>query len=366
MGGVSTTLSVAAGGGGDALAALIVGRTLNPGGEVKPVVASFSWDRYVIDPAPGPRTVQDFDGLVRHAPHVWEVTADSTLRHGGVSGLTILARCTEGRFFLLDPSGGFDGVHRQLAELAALISASTVSLVDVGGDIAASGKEPELSSPLADSLALAAVAALPLRGQVIVGGPGLDGELDAHYVRARMISAGAYERRTTSLDVEAYSPALNRHPSEATALLSAAALGIEGHAEIRDSAALVPIQATSADLLIADVEAVQAINMVAQGLASSRTFAEAEEITRAICGRTELDHERRKAKTLARTAYEPPGGREIESRIGTHLLAAGERGATLISFRRLGELAGLRTYEPDLIRSAAHESAYHDLPLCHF
>ncbi len=361
---VSLTLSVAAGGGGDALAALIIDSALHDASPDRQVVASLSWDRYIIDPTPGPRTVRDFDGLVQHGRHVWEVTADSRLRAGGVSGLAILAQRTEGRFFLLDPSEGADGLRTQLAELAAMTSATAVSLVDVGGDITALGQEPGLASPLADSLVLAAVAGLAIPGKVAVAGPGLDGELPSDYVRERMSDAGALQHRVTSPDVKAFKAALDYHPSEATALLSAAALGLQGQAEIRDSAALVPIDATSADLLVAESAAVFASNEVARALVDSRSFKEAENLTRRICGRTELDHERRKAEALARIPYEAPSAEELRVRISVHRLKAAARGTSLISFRRLGEVAGLRTYEPQLIRSVARNLAYDDVPLC--
>jgi Protein of unknown function (DUF1152) len=226
------------------------------------------------------------------------------------------------------------------------------------------GHEPELSGPLADSLALAAVAGLSVPGTVAVGGPGLDGELSGAYVRARMTDANAHPHRVTSADVKAYISALDWHPSEATALLSATALGIEGRAEIRDSAALVPVDATSADLLVADCQAVLALNRVAQQLAGSRSFAQVESITREVCGRTELDYERRKAASLAEIAYAPPNAKGLQARIAVHRRRASDYGATLISFRRLGEIAGLRTYEPDVIRAAAGELAYDDVPLC--
>ncbi|MEU4241044.1 DUF1152 domain-containing protein [Actinoplanes sp. NPDC026619] len=361
---MSTTLSVAAGGGGDALAALIVGQALDPQGAANRVVASFSWDRYIIDPTPGPRTAEDFDGLLQHAPHVWEVTAHSKLRAGGTSGLTILAEYTEGRFFLLDPSWGAEGLRQQLTELAALVKAVGVTLVDVGGDIAASGHEPELSSPLADSLALAAVAGLPLPARVVVAGPGLDGELPGNYVREAMTRASMVTHRVSAEDVRPFMTALNHHPSEATALLSAAALGIEGSAEIRDSAALVPIDASSADLLIAEVDALLAVNHVAQDLMNARSLADVETATRERCGRTELDHERRKAEALSQQPYQPPTADEIHARIATHRTRARERGATLVSLRRLGEVVGLRTYEPVLIRSAAGTRSIDTVPLC--
>ena len=53
---------MAAGGGGDALAALFVHRALSPEGE-RAVVASYSWDRFILDPQPGPRCPADFYGL---------------------------------------------------------------------------------------------------------------------------------------------------------------------------------------------------------------------------------------------------------------------------------------------------------------
>jgi hypothetical protein len=89
-----------------------------------------------------------------------------------------------------------------------------------------------------------------------------------------------------------------------------------------------------------------------------------ESVTRELCGRTELNHERRKAASLAETAYAPPNAKDLQARIATHRRRASDHGATLISFRRLGEVAGLRTYKPDLIRAAAGELAYDDVPLC--
>ena len=364
MGHVSATLSVAAGGGGDALAALIVGRARGQDNPRQQMVASFSWDRYLIDPTPGPRTVEDFSDLHQPARHVWEVTGRSQLRSGGTSGLSVLATHTDARFFLLDPSDGVAGLRRQLDALAQYVSASAITLVDVGGDIAARGDEPNLLSPLADSMALAAVAGLPVGSEVVVAGPGLDGELPEAYVRSQMGTAGHHQQRVSSSDAKNYVAALDHHPSEATALLSAAAIGIEGKAEIRDSAALVPLGAASADLLVASCGAILANNSVASSLAPTRSFAEAEQVTRAICGRTELDHERAKAAAAKHQVRDDPPSDEIRRRIEAYRSAAARRGADLVSFRRLTEAIGLHRYDPALIRAAAGELAYDDVPLC--
>jgi hypothetical protein len=69
-----TTLFVAAGGGGDALASLLLSRQLGTSGQV-PIVASYSWDRRILDPLPGPRSVTDFEGVRQLTPHNVEVIA---------------------------------------------------------------------------------------------------------------------------------------------------------------------------------------------------------------------------------------------------------------------------------------------------
>jgi hypothetical protein len=57
------TLVIAAGGGGDAITGSVV---FGPLGLAEPsAVMTYSWDRLMIDPLPGPRVAKDFTGL-RH------------------------------------------------------------------------------------------------------------------------------------------------------------------------------------------------------------------------------------------------------------------------------------------------------------
>ncbi|GAA0536719.1 hypothetical protein GCM10010172_17570 [Paractinoplanes ferrugineus] len=107
-----------------------------------------------------------------------------------------------------------------------------------------------------------------------------------------------------------------------------------------------------------------AINRVAQDLMGTQSFVDAEAVTRKRCVRTELDHERRKAETLAQKPYQTPTDDEIRTRITAHQTRARERGATLVSLRRLGEVVGLRTYEPAIIRTAIGNRGIHSVPLC--
>src|SRR4051812_15125824 len=110
----NTMLFVAAGGGGDAVAALMVARGLLGFRDAHDVpIASFAWERKVFDPLPGPRTPGDFQGLVRRGWHNWEVGASASLRDG-TTFLPSIARESGAPLFLLDPSGGSRRMATQL------------------------------------------------------------------------------------------------------------------------------------------------------------------------------------------------------------------------------------------------------------
>jgi hypothetical protein len=356
-----TTLLVAAGGGGDALASLLLSHQLSTGSRV-PVVASYSWDRRILDPLPGPRSITDFGAVRQLTPHNVEVTASSRLRSGGQSTLSLLAETTAARFVLLDPHSGAVGMRRQIMELIQHFSFESVLLVDVGGDLVSTGSEDELRSPLADALALASLGDFPASVHVAVAGPGLDGELSPSYVRSRCISLGGNLRaHLDGSHVEPYFSALAKHPSEATTLLAAAALGIVGTAEIRDNSDTVAVTDASAEIYVLSGSGAFAGNKLAQELTATRSLAEAEAATLAVCGRCELDYERQKAAGLPQVTT--PAA-EMQRRLQEYWISAAARGITLATFRRLAEVMKLPRYDPDLIRSIARLHADKRLALC--
>ncbi|MFL6294256.1 MAG: DUF1152 domain-containing protein, partial [Actinomycetes bacterium] len=81
-------------------------------------------------------------------------------------------------------------MRQQLVQLIEKFPFESVVLVDVGGDVLATGVELELRSPLADALSLAALADFPLPVHVAVAGLGLDGELSQSYASSRSVSLG--------------------------------------------------------------------------------------------------------------------------------------------------------------------------------
>jgi hypothetical protein len=339
-----------------------VSRRLHADGAV-PVVASYSWDRRILDPMPGPRFPKDFEGVRRLTPCNVEITAESRLHSGGSSTLSLLAKTTQAQFVLLDPSSGALGMRQQVIELVQHFSFTSVLLVDVGGDVVATGTEEELRSPLADALALATLADFPVPVHVAVAGPGLDGELAASYVRSRCLAhGGELFGRLTAADIEPHFRALAQHPSEATTLLAASALGITGRAEIRDNADFVALNNDSADVYVLDAAAAVDCNQLTQALVATRSMTEAEAATVALCGRSELDYERQKAIMLR--SMSPPTAAEMQRRLQDYWSFSTVRGITLTTFRRLSEVLRLTSYDPTLIRVLAGSHADRRLALC--
>jgi hypothetical protein len=356
------TLMVAAGGGGDALASLLLSRQLADAAWT-PIVASYSWDRRLLDPSPGPRFATDFIGARQLTSKTVEITRDSKLRAGGVSTLKLLAEATAARFPLMDPSGGAQGMREQVIELIERFAFDSVLLVDVGGDLMGVGTEPTLRSPLADALALASLANLPVPVRVAVAGPGLDGELSAPYVRARCRALGGeLAGHLGGSDIEPHLSVLGQHPSESTTLLAAAAVGMVGRAEIRDNADLVALTDTSTEIYVLDGADVIAGSPLAKELKASRSLREAEATTRAVCGRSELDYERQKAETMRLRS--PPSSAQMQWALEAYWSYATASGITLVTFRRLCEVMKLTRYDPLLVRSLAGSRADSRLAIC--
>ncbi|MFE3257956.1 DUF1152 domain-containing protein [Nocardia sp. NPDC059091] len=147
-----TAIAIAAGGGGDAITAAMLAAAMPELGIA--AIMSYSWDWFMIDPAPGPRERADFEGLIDRGG-VAEVPETAALLRG-TSTLPRLAGCISYPLVLLDAAGGATAMADLMRCAAITFDADELVMVDVGGDIIAEGHESGLRSPLADSLALAA------------------------------------------------------------------------------------------------------------------------------------------------------------------------------------------------------------------
>ncbi|WP_411104189.1 DUF1152 domain-containing protein [Streptomyces sp. cmx-4-9] len=298
-----TKLLIAAGGGGDAITAAVIHAALH-GADAPALVLTYAWERLVVDPVPGPRRIRDFAGLDRVAPGLDLITPASAPRSPAGSLLPRLSGELAPRLGLLDPYEGVAGLARRIRAAARWCGADRVDLVDVGGDIVARGDEPTLRSPLGDALAVAACAAAGLDTTVYVAGPGLDNEVPLPDLLPRLgPPAFALEAAHTRV----VGGVFDWHPSEASALLVAAARGVRGVCGTRDSPRPVSLDDTAGGVHRLTLERVLALSPLGRGLAGTTDLEEAEEVSRSVCGFSEIARERGRA-AAARVAGRGPGG----------------------------------------------------------
>lgn len=344
------TLYIAAGGGGDALGVLLVHPLLDKENGV-PLIATYAWERLRVDPVPGPRGISGFANLGTVASHPIEVLASSDTVPPGRSTLPRLAADTRARLFILDPWDGALGMSRQLDLLVRHLDVDHVVALDVGGDAVAKGDETDLLSPLADSLAIAACRHLTVPVQVVVAGPGVDGELNEHTVFENLealcaVSCGCVGPREVAL----IRSVLTWHPSEATAVLATAALGIRGTVEIRRRSITVTLTDRSPTLWTTSFEALAKHSLLVEPLAETRSLAEAESVVRRTTV-SELDRERERAKRLDWNHIDTIPV-DLAHRINLYTQDAIKRGVDLITSRRLVEAIDLPNLETGLLTEA--------------
>jgi len=304
------------------------------------LILTYSWDRLLVDPVPGPGSPADFLGLRRLTPHVRAVPGDATLKPPHAATLPRLAAELPHTLALIDPYAGAVGITRQLDELTARFAPDSIDLLDVGGDILAHGDEPTLRSPMADALTLAACTRATARTDIrlLVAGPGLDGELPADTLRDRL---GPLITTFRPEHTRAITSVLRWHPSEAAALLAATALGARGLCEVRDAEFLVPLTDEGPTVHQVDLTAAFAANRLAQALVDTTSLDEAEERCRALCGTSEIDHERTKAKRLSEQPPTDPAPNDLRTQVEDFEKAAATRGATHTTLRRVAEALNL-------------------------
>jgi hypothetical protein len=360
--GVKTWLYVAAGGGGDALAAAMLHEARAPG--QRAVVATYAWDRLLIDPLPGPRPAADFTGLEPVGAGLWQVTAHTAPIPPAGSSLPRMAADLDAQILLLDPYRGALGMAAALAEAVRVFDPDGVTLVDVGGDVLARGDEPELKSPLADHLALAACLGLDAEVDVAVLGLGLDGELPVAYALARIEAAGGRPGpRLESRHVEAIAPLLAWHPSEASGMLAAAACGVRGTVEVRDAGSHIVLDEASPDSWLIPAGALAATGLLPDSLAGTADLGQVEAAVRAVCGGCELDYERRKAASLREAPAAPADPGRLAERYQRFMLDGAARGSDFVTIRRMAEMigaprgAGFEPWRTALIADEPHRYA---------
>ncbi len=201
---------------------------------------------------------------------------------------------------LVDVNDGPAAVADAIVTLADRLECDLVVLLDVGGDVLATGFEAGLSSPLCDALVLAAARHLPERLEVVgcAYGSGCDGELTAAEVLARVAVLGREGNwlGTISPTAEAARETVSLAaavPTEASLLAARCALGESGATSIRGGRRTVDLGPIGAlGFVFGARGAIGGAAPLAELIVDSGSLEEARSLMEAEGIRTELDYER--------------------------------------------------------------------------
>jgi hypothetical protein len=228
------------GGGGDVVGTIPTARFVELFG-ISWVLGGLSWERFVYDPQPGTRTLDEVTQVRPLAPTVWLANAQTTTRSGVRFAESDMAALYDRDMLLVDLSQGVSGVVDGLRQAMHVLDADLLIGIDVGGDSLAAGHEPGLRSPLADAMMLAALHRLADEFACLWGvfGYGSDAELTPQEIdHALSIVAqhggllGAWGM-TPSIAAE-LQRVVSRVRTEASAVAVACAQGASGMQTIRD------------------------------------------------------------------------------------------------------------------------------------
>ena len=307
-------LVIGMGGGGDVVGALATAEACRLYHGAEPVLGGVTWERRVIDPAPGPRSLDEIEGGDRLADCVLAAGPDT---HAGdvVFAEAHMARFLGETVALVDPHPGSAAIAAGLARTADSLGADLIVLLDVGGDALAHGDEPGLASPLCDSVMLAAAVRLQDSGRDVLAGVfgvGCDGELTVDEVMARVseVSAAgglAGVRGLTEPVADRLEGAVKEVPTEASAMAIRCFRGQTGTAEIRRGQRTVPLSPLGALTFYLDPRvALDSAARLARAVWDAGSLEEANDALHAEGVHTELDLERAASASATQTSLPSP------------------------------------------------------------
>ncbi len=162
------------GGGGDIVATIPTAFFLKEFG-YHIYFGSIIWDRYVVDPEPGPRAIEELESC-RVINDTVAIANPKTRTKYGVELTISRAAKSLGDVIALDITKGPSKLAKGIRDFMEKEEISLVIGVDSGGDVISMGFESGVKSPLADAVSL---ASLSLIEDSVVGvfGFGSDGEL---------------------------------------------------------------------------------------------------------------------------------------------------------------------------------------------
>ena len=292
------------GGGGDIVGALATARLCQSFG-TEFVLGGVAWERWPIDPYPGPRNLAQIHGGRRLSACTVLADEGTTTPDGTPFAESRMAGYLCSDTVLVDICGGAAATATGLGDAAGRLGCDLVVLVDVGGDVLARGQEPGLASPLCDAVMLAAACELAAEVPVVCGvyGPGCDGELTPAEVLRRIAALG---RAGALLGSWGLTPAVCEQieqaaqvvPTEASLMGVRCARGETGPAPIRGGRRTVELTPAGALTFYFDpvAAAVAGETPLAGAVGPARGLREAHDALLAMGVETELGLEEARAR----------------------------------------------------------------------
>ncbi|MEB3778758.1 MAG: DUF1152 domain-containing protein [Desulfurococcales archaeon] len=309
-----------AGGGGDALGAVhLYIKLSNLGAE--PLLGSIVWERFILDPHPGPIPIEALIGAERIGWSLALVNGNTkairfgrelkpqVVRIAGALGIEAL---------YIDASKGGEGVLQALRDAIDKLGVEAVIGLDTGGDIIARGCEEDLWSPLADAMSLYALASIDRPSLIALLSPGADGELPMdtvlRYISAIASRGGLIGVYGLTRSEYRYMRELSKHTiSEASLIPLRAFEGEHGEALIRGKTRRVAINPVSAATFILDPKVIYEWTPLGKAVKNTRSVKDASRALNEMCIYTELDLEEDLSQLSGSTLNEPRSILEIRS-----------------------------------------------------
>ncbi len=265
-------------------------------------LGGIAWERFAIDPHPGPRSVAEIRGARALGERAMLAGPDTTTPEGIPFAEAGMAAHLGSETLLVDVTGGALGAAAAIEDAVEMLGCDLVIGVDVGGDVLARGGEPGLQSPLCDAVMVAATLEASRRVPALLGviGAGCDGELSVANVLARVGDlgrAGAWlgawsPTREIAGELAAAAGAV---PTEASLQVARCARGETGEAYIRGGRRRIELGPVGALTFFFDLKAAADELPLARAVAGTETIEEARAALAALGVRTELDYERERA-----------------------------------------------------------------------
>ena len=293
-------LVIGIGGGGDVVGTIPTVRLLSMF-NIECVFGGLPWERFVIDPLPGPRTFDEIRNIRALNDTIWFANRNTETITGVRFAESEIAEIYGTEVILVDITKGVMGVIDGLRKAMEELGADLLIGIDVGGDCIAFGHEKGLASPLADSIMTAAFYQTREEFNIILGvfGYGSDGELTPQELE-RSISVIAEEGGflgawgiTPSIRRE-LEMVISRVPTEASRIPVECAKGARGEMPIRRGKRKVYLSTASTLTLYLSPKVVyEKVSKPARIVSGSRSLEEANDALHSIGLFTELDLERK-------------------------------------------------------------------------